>query len=407
MNKSQMCPQNRIGCANALRVSARPKHPHKKIVLLGSTGSIGTQSLDICRNMGYRVHALAAGSNVKLLEQQVREFSPQVVVVADESKYSELKTALADLDVTVLAGQQSVCQVAASYSADAVINAVVGIAGLRPTLAALGAGNQLALANKEALITGGELVMKAAAEKGITIAPVDSEHSAIFQSMLAGERKDVSGVVLTASGGPFAGKTKDQLQSVTREDALAHPNWSMGSKISIDSATLMNKGLEFIEAMWLFELTPDQIEITVHRQSILHSAVEFNDGSVIGQMSVPDMRSAIQYALTYPRRHSFGGKRLSFSDIGTLTFERPDLDTFLCLDTCIKAARAGGLAACIANGANEAAVELFLQNKIKFLQLGELVAGAVADIKITDELTLEAIEQADKQAREYVKAKIK
>lgn len=375
---------------------------NKEIVILGSTGSIGTQSLMVLRNLGLRVGALAAGSNIQLLEEQAREFSPRVVVVQDESRYKALKTALADTDIRVEAGGEAVCAAAALDSADLVVNAVVGIAGLRPTLAAIEAGKELALSNKEALIAGGKLVMSTARKHGVDVIPIDSEHSAIFQCLLAGRREDLSGVILTASGGPFAGKTRAELAAVEVKHALAHPNWSMGAKITIDSATLMNKGLEFVEAMWLFDLTPDQIEVVVHRQSIVHSAVEFADGSVIAQMGVPDMRGAIQYAITYPDRLPTGGMRLSLADCGSLTFEKPDLDTFACLDVMIRAAGEGGLAPCVVNGANEAAVALFLAGKIGFLRIGELAQAALEAVKPQPAHSLADIEAADAAAREYV-----
>lgn len=376
----------------------------KTITILGSTGSIGRQSLSVCDNLGIRPGILTAGSNIALLEQQARAYRPQRVVIADARKYTALKTALADTDIAVEAGKEAVCAAAAEPTGT-VIDAVIGIAGLRPALAALEAGNRLALANKEALITGGALVMQTAADKETVIVPVDSEHSAIYQCLRGGQRKDVSGVILTASGGPFVGKTKQELADVRVEQALAHPNWSMGRKITIDSATMMNKGLEFIEAMWLFNLKPKQIEVVVHRQSLIHSAVAFNDGAVIAQLSVPDMRLAIQYALTEPRRISGCCEPLSLTKYGTLTFEQPDLETFSCLATCIKAAKLGGLAPCIANGANEQAVALFLDGRIGFFDIGDAVAGAVEAIPYSGGSDITAIEAADKAAREYVLAR--
>lgn len=377
----------------------------KRIAVLGSTGSIGSQSLMVCRNREYTVEVLTAGKNIKLLEKQAREFLPQRVVVADESRYTVLKTALADTDIHVEAGPEAVCE-AAALPVDVVINAIVGIAGLRPTLAALEAGNQLALSNKESLVAGGKLVMAAARQKGIVIAPVDSEHSAIFQCLQAGERGDVRGVILTASGGPFVGKTRQELAGVERKHALAHPNWSMGPKITIDSATLMNKGLELVEAMWLFDLAPEQIEVVVHRQSVIHSAVEFVDGSVIAQMGVPDMRMAIQYAITHPRRYATDGERLSLTQYRTLTFEPPDTQNFPCLAACQQAAKQGGLAPCIVNGANEQAVALFLEGKIGFLQIGDLVSAAAQEMPGGEITTLADIEQADQNAREFVLRKV-
>ena len=378
----------------------------KLISLLGSTGSIGTQSLDVIKNMGYSVSVLTAHSNIKLLEAQAREFMPHTVVIGDESAYTALKTSLADLDINVMAGFDAICE-AAAMQADTVINAIVGIAGLRPTLSALNAGNRVALANKEALIAGGELVMKAAGKAPNMLVPIDSEHSAIWQCINAGRRQDVSGIILTASGGPFFGRNAEYLADVKLEDALKHPNWEMGAKITIDSATLMNKGLEFIEAMWLFGLSPAQIEVVVHRQSIVHSAVCYNDGSVIAQLGVPDMRGPIQYSLTYPAHMPLDAKKLSLTDYGNLTFEKPDTETFKCLSACIKAASLGGLAPCIANGANEQAVALFLDRKIGFSQIGELVTLAAEDVKSYSEISIETIEAADKAAREFVISKTK
>ena len=375
---------------------------------MGSTGSVGTQSLEVCRARGYRVVAITANSNTKLLAEQAREFLPQYVVVADEAKYSEMKTALEGMNIKVLAGGAAVCEAAALANVDVVVNAIVGIAGLRPTLAALEAGNKLALANKEALIAGGELVMKTARDNSTQVVPVDSEHSAIWQCLQAGsgDSSEVRSIILTASGGPFFGYDKERLAAVTLEQALAHPNWSMGSKISIDCATMMNKGLEFIEAMWLFTLNPAQIEVVVHRQSIVHSAVDFVDGSVIAQLGTPDMRVAIQYAISYPRHLPLNTKRLSLTDYGSLTFEKPDMNTFNCLRACVYAAEQGGLAPCIANGANEMAVSLFRGGWVSFLQIGELVEAAVHDLHLPPSTKLTDIEQADIAAREYVRAKV-
>lgn len=373
------------------------------ITLLGSTGSVGTQTLDVCREQGYRVEALAVNRNVALLEQQARKFHPKTVAVADESAYAALKTALADTDIRVLAGSEAVCGLAASPHAGTVVNAVVGISGLRPTLAALDAGNPVALANKEALIAGGSLVMDRA-ELGKTLFPIDSEHSAVWQSLESGSRADLAGIILTASGGPFFGKTREELATVTLEQALRHPIWSMGAKITVDSATLMNKGLELIEAMWLFGLKQDQVEIVVHRQSIVHSAAVFLDGSVVAQLGVPDMRLPIQYALTYPRHLPLDGKRLSLTEIGSLTFEKPDPATFACLGACIRAAERGGFAPCVANGANEQAVALFLEGRLSFPQIGELVSEAVERVQPKGAMTLESIENADRLAREFVRS---
>ncbi|MBE6769393.1 MAG: 1-deoxy-D-xylulose-5-phosphate reductoisomerase [Ruminococcaceae bacterium] len=373
----------------------------KSLIILGSTGSIGTQSLTVARQNGWRVTGLAAGSNVDLIEQQVREFKPLKVALFSSAAARDLKARIADTNTAVLSGISGVCEVAESEG-DLVLNAIVGIAGLRPTVAALKAGKQFALANKETLVTGGSLVMGLAHEKGIKILPVDSEHSAIFQSLQGAPKNSLKKILLTASGGPFYSKTREELKSVTVEQALKHPNWSMGAKITIDSATLMNKGLEVIEAVHLFGVKPQDIEVLVHRQSILHSAVELVDGAVIGQLGTPDMKLPIQYALTYPERANVAYERLSLADIGTLTFARPDTDTFKCLKVCIDAINKGGLVPAAANGANEEAVRLFLEKKISFLQIGDLVEAAAANQKVFENYTLEDVFEADKAAREFV-----
>ena len=373
----------------------------KSLIILGSTGSIGTQSLTVARQNGWRVTGLAAGSNVDLIEQQVREFKPLKVALFSEEAARDLKARIADTNTKVLSSISGVCEVAESEG-DLVLNAIVGIAGLRPTVAALKAGKQFALANKETLVTGGSLVMNLAREKGIKILPVDSEHSAIFQSLQGAPENSLKKILLTASGGPFYSKTREDLKNVTVEQALKHPNWSMGAKITIDSATLMNKGLEVIEAVHLFGVKADDIEVLVHRQSILHSAVEFCDGAVIGQLGTPDMKVPIQYALTYPERADVAYERLSLADIGTLTFARPDTDTFKCLKVCIDAINKGGLVPAAANGANEEAVRLFLEKKISFLQIGDLVEAAAANQKVFAGYTLEDVFEADRAAREFV-----
>lgn len=373
----------------------------KGLIILGSTGSIGTQALEVARRDGYKVTALAAGSNIKLLEQQAREFKPSAVAVFDNSKAEELKIKLADTDIRILTGIEGVCE-AAQGTGDTVLNSIVGIAGLRPTLAAIEAGKTIALANKETLVTGGEIVNRKAAEKGIKILPVDSEHSAIFQSLQGTPKNSLKKILLTASGGPFYGKKREALENVTVKEALAHPNWSMGAKITIDSATLMNKGLEVIEAVHLFGISADNIEVLVHRQSILHSGVELSDGAVIAQLGTPDMRLPIQYALTYPERSDCYFEKLSLTDIGTLTFEKPDTDTFRCLPLCIEAINTGGLAPTAVNGANEEAVRLFLEGKIKFLQIAELVEKALLSVNNKKDFTLEDILEADRIARESV-----
>lgn len=373
----------------------------KSLIILGSTGSIGTQSLEVARRDGYRVTALAAGSNIELLETQAREFRPKAVAVFDENKAGELKIKLGDTDIKVLSGVEGVCEIARSEG-DIVLNSIVGIAGLRPTLAVIDAGKTIALANKETLVTGGEIVNRKAREKGVKILPVDSEHSAIFQSLQGAPEKSLKKILLTASGGPFYGKKKAELQNVTVKEALNHPNWSMGAKITIDSATLMNKGLEVIEAVHLFGLPAKDIEVLVHRQSIVHSGVELSDGAVIAQLGTPDMRLPIQYALTYPERSDYAFERLSLAEVGTLTFERPDTDTFRCLPLCIDAINEGGLKPTAVNGANEEAVRLFLDGKIKFLQIAELVEKALLKCENKKEFTLEDILYTDKWARRLV-----
>lgn len=378
----------------------------KRISILGSTGSIGTQSLEVAKAHHMQIYALAANRNIKLLEQQTREFRPKKVCIFEPDQYAELKQHLSDLPVQVLCGMEGLCDIASDTNADILINSVVGMVGLLPTLTAISAGLDIALANKETLVAGGSLVMDQAAKKGVHIYPVDSEHSAIFQCLQGNKREQLNKIILTASGGPFFGKTRAELESVTVADALNHPNWSMGNKITIDSATLMNKGLEFIEAKWLFDLTPDQIEIVVHRQSVVHSAVEYQDCSVIAQLGVPDMKIPIQYALLYPDRMPCPTKRLSLTDYGTLTFEKPDMETFTCLKTAIAAITVGGTAPCIVNGANEVAVAAFLAGKIPFLEIGALAQQAMQSIPAVKIETYEDVMKADTKAREFVRGAI-
>lgn len=375
----------------------------RTISILGSTGSIGRQALDVVRAQGWRICALTALGNIELLEEQIREFRPALAAVAGETAAETLRIRVADTPTQVLGGPAAVCEAAAMPAADMTLNAVVGIAGLQPTLAAVEAGKTVALANKETLVAGGELVMARAAEKGVSILPVDSEHSAIFQCLQGQPGRSLKKILLTASGGPFFGYAKEDLRRVKPADALRHPNWSMGAKITIDSATMMNKGLEVIEACHLFGVHPADVEIVVHRESIIHSGVEFSDGAVIAQLGAPDMRLPIQYALTYPERLPCPGKRLSLADIGKLTFYKPDLDTFTCLSACLKAAGAGGLRPAAANGANEEAVVLFLKERIGFLQIGELVSEAAARQEAAPAACLEDILEADRAAREFVR----
>lgn len=377
----------------------------KKISVLGSTGSIGTQCLEIVEKYGFEIEALTANKNIKLLEKQARVFNPKFVAVYDEQKAKELKIALNDTNIKVYGGESGILEAAAQGS-EIVLNSIVGIAGLKPSLTAINTGSTLALANKETMVAGGKLVTDAAKKAGKEILPVDSEHSAIFQSLIKEKDRKFNKIILTASGGPFYGKTKDELKNIKPEDALKHPNWDMGQKITIDSATLMNKGLEVIEAVHLFGCSANDIEVVVHRQSILHSAVEFCDGAVIGQMGTPDMKIPIQLALTYPLRLPCDAPRLSLTDIGTLTFAKPDLETFTCLKTCIDAINKGGLKPAAANGANEMAVQLFLEGKIGFLDIGELVAFATEQQKKVSSFTLEDVFAADKAAREAVLSRV-
>ncbi len=378
----------------------------KTVSILGSTGSIGTQSLEVCEKHGIKVTALAAHSSIDMLEQQARKFRPSKVCIYRDDKYAELKERLADTDIKVLSGMDGLCEIAVMEESDIVLNSVVGMVGLLPTLTAMEAGKNVALANKETLVAGGKIVTELAKKKEVTIYPIDSEHSAVFQCLQGNKREQLSKMILTASGGPFFGYTYDQLKNVTKEQALHHPNWDMGNKITIDSATLMNKGLEFIEAKWLFDLRPDQIEIVVHRQSVVHSAVEYNDYSVIAQMGVPDMKIPIQYALLYPDRMECPTGRLSLTDYGKLTFEKPDYDTFKCLSAAIEAITRGGAYPCLVNSANEEAVRAFLNDEIKFIQIGEIVSSVLDKFEYFGINSYEDVTKADSMAREYVRSVI-
>lgn len=379
----------------------------KTITLLGSTGSIGTQSLDVARMHGYTVFGLAAHSRVELLLKQIQEFHPRYVAVVDEAACDRLEGELTGMPDAprLLKGAQGLRTLAAMDGPDVVLNAVVGIAGLPASLAAIESGHDLALANKESLVTGGHLVTDAVRRKGVRLLPVDSEHSAIFQCLQdQHSAKRLTKILLTASGGPFFGMKRDQLAGKKKEDALKHPNWNMGAKITIDSATLMNKGLELIEAVWLFGLPEDKIQIVVQRESIIHSAVQFADNSVIAQMGVPDMRIPIQYALTWPDRLPSPVPELDFAALKSLSFDVADEETFRCLAACKKAIRKGGLAPCAANGANEEAVALFLQDKIGFLDIGRLVEGVVDSEAFGGDYTLQDVYDCDAMARAYVRA---
>lgn len=375
----------------------------EKISILGSTGSIGTQALDVCDKMGYEVTALSAGKNVDLIEKQIRKYRPKVAAMADEAAAKELKERVKDTDTKVFGGKEGVCLCAAEKTADTVLNSVVGMAGLEPTLTAIKEKKKIALANKETLVAGGSLVTKTAKEYGVDILPVDSEHSAIFQCLQSMNKKEqLKSIILTASGGPFFSKTAEELKDVTAENALKHPNWSMGAKITIDSATMMNKGLELIEAVWLFDVSPDDVDIVVHRQSVVHSLIEYVDNSVIAQLGVPDMKIPIQYALTYPDRFESDVKRLSLADFQTLTFYKPDYDTFKCINICRNAINKGGLYPAAANGANEAANYLFRTGKIGFLDIAQLVGEATDNAKSKDNYNLADVLDADRAARDYV-----
>lgn len=375
----------------------------KTVNILGSTGSIGRQALDVVSRLGgWEVASLCAGSNAQLLEEQIRRFKPRCAALLDERAARDLRTSVADLPVKVYAGAQGVCE-CAGVPADISLNAIVGMAGLRPTLAALETCGRLALANKETLVAAGRLVTAKAQEKKVKILPVDSEHSAIFQCLEgAPEPRPLKRIILTASGGPFAGMTRRELEDVTAEQAMRHPNWSMGAKITVDSATMFNKGLELIEAVWLFAAEPSRIDILIHRQSVVHSMVEFIDGSVIAQLGVPDMRIPIQYALTWPRRFQSPVKQLRLEEYGSLTFEKPDDETFGAVSICRRAAARGGLSPAAVNSANEEANALFRAGKIGFLDIARLTAAAVDAVPAAEDYTLEDVEAADLLARQAV-----
>lgn len=371
--------------------------------ILGSTGSIGTQALDVARKLNLNICALTAYSNIDILEQQVREFKPSLAVVFSQEKAEDFKRKIADTNTKVLCGMDGLIEASVISSADMVLNSLVGMVGLTPTLSALNAGKDVALANKETLVAGGSLVMDAVKKNNVNMYPVDSEHSAIFQCLQGmNDKKELKKLILTASGGPFFGKSEDELKNVTVKEALNHPNWSMGAKITIDSATMMNKGLEIIEASWLFDMPEDKIDVVVHRESIIHSMVQFVDNSVIAQLGLPDMRIPIQYAITYPNRFESPVNELDLSEIANLSFSKPDYDTFKCLTSCKEAIRMGGTAPAIANGANEVANKLFRDGKIKFLEIGDLVNDALHNVKKNEIERVEDVLNADKSARQYV-----
>lgn len=374
----------------------------KKIAILGSTGSIGTQTVDILPSIDAEVVALTTNRRINLLEEQARALHPKMVCAMDENAAKELKIKLADTNIEVLTGMDGLIACAAESGADIVVTAVVGMVGLLPTMAAIKAGKDIALANKETLVCAGGLVMSAAKQYGVRILPVDSEHSAIFQCVQAANGNPIDKILLTASGGPFFGKKFEEMRGMTREQALAHPNWSMGEKITIDSATMMNKGLELIEAMWLYDLPPEDIEIVVHRESIVHSAVEFADGAVIAQLGLPDMRLPIQLALTWPQRVPCKVPRMSLAEVAKLTFYAPDYEAFPALNLAKHAASLKGDRGAVLNGANEAAVGLFLNGKIGFTDIAERVAYALDTIPYKKDITLDDVLAADKAAREIV-----
>lgn len=370
----------------------------RKIAILGSTGSIGTQTLDIVRNNNdLEVVALAAGNNVELMEQQIREFRPKLAVMWSEKAALDLQMKVADIDVNVSSGMDGLIEVAILQESEVLVTAIVGMIGIRPTIEAIKAKKEIALANKETLVCAGHIIMSLAKEYGVSILPVDSEHSAIFQS-LNGEPKDkISKILLTASGGPFRGKTIEELKNMKAEDALKHPNWAMGRKITIDSSTLINKGLEVMEVKWLFGVDLDKIQVVVHPQSIIHSMVEYEDGAVMAQLGVPDMKLPIQYALYYPDRRAMEGKRLDFFELGTMTFEKPDIETFYGLRLAYEACKKGGSLPTVYNAANEKAVELFLNHKISYLQIPEMIAQAMEQHKFVTNPNVEQILQIEQE----------
>ncbi len=378
----------------------------KKIALLGSTGSIGTQTLEVAREKGYRITALAARRSIDALEAQIREFKPEYCAVADENAARDLKIRVADTDTKILSGDEGIVETASISDADILLNSLLGKSGIRPTLAAIESGKDIAMANKEPLVASGEIILERVREKGVRFLPVDSEHSAIFQCLDSehNSSKFINRLIITASGGPFFGRTREELKSITPAEAIAHPTWSMGAKISVDSATLMNKGLELIEAARLFNVPADKIDVTVHRQSIVHSMVEFCDGSTLAQLGHPDMKHCIQFALTYPERSESLCKKMDYSQSFTLTFAPPDEKTFTLLPLARRAITLGGTAPAVLNGAGERAVELFLGGKIGFLDIFDTVESAVNSIPVEKALTLEIIEEHDRLAREHIDA---
>lgn len=378
----------------------------KNIAILGSTGSIGTQTLEVVENNGdIRVTALAAGSNIRLLEQQIRKFRPSLACVWEADKALELKASVRDLDVRIVSGMEGLLEAATEVSAEIVVTALVGMIGIRPTIAAMKAGKDIALANKETLVTAGHLIMPLAGETGVRILPVDSEHSAIFQCLNGEDKGAVHKILLTASGGPFRGYTKERLKEVQVEDALKHPNWAMGRKITIDSSTMVNKGLEVMEARWLFGVEMDQVQVVVQPRSIIHSMVEFEDGAVMAQLGTPDMKLPIQYALYYPERRYLPGERLDFAALGSIAFEEPDMEVFCGLSLAYEAGRQGGTVPTVYNAANEYAVGKFLQKEIPYLTIVDMIEGAMGSHKKVDHPSVEQILAAEKETYDYIESR--
>lgn len=378
----------------------------KKIAILGSTGSIGTQTLEIVReNQDIEVLGLAAGDNIKLLEEQIREFRPKVAAVRSEKGAKELRGLLSDMDVKVVSGMEGLLEVATIEESEILVTAIVGMIGIRPTIASIQAGKDIALANKETLVTAGHIIMPLAREHKVSILPVDSEHSAIFQSLQGGQEKALHKILLTASGGPFRGRKKSELKKIQVEDALKHPNWEMGRKITIDSSTLVNKGLEVMEAKWLFDVDIDRIEVVVHPQSIIHSMVEYVDGAIIAQLGTPDMKLPIQYALYYPERKYLPGERVDFAKLSQITFEKPDLDTFDGLRLALRAGKEGGLLPTVFNAANERAVSMFLDRKISYLQITEVIEDCMDSFKNIKNPTVEEIIKTEQDVYEMIESR--
>ena len=378
----------------------------KKIAILGSTGSIGTQTLEIVRTNGdLEVTALAAGNNIDLLEKQIREFKPKLAAVWKEERANELKDKIKDLDVKVVSGMDGLLEVARQPESEILVTAIVGMIGILPTIEAINAGKDIALANKETLVTAGHIIMPLAKEKGVSILPVDSEHSAIFQSLQGGQQKALHKILLTASGGPFRGKKLEDLANIQVEDALKHPNWAMGRKITIDSSTMVNKGLEVIEAKWLFGVDVDQIQVVVQSQSIIHSMVEYEDGAVIAQLGTPDMKLPIQYALFYPQHRNLAGERLDFAKLKEITFEEPPVDVLKGLPYAYKAGRIGGSMPTVLNAANEKAVALFLGRKIQFLDIYDIIEDTMNAHKVIENPTLEEVLETEQWVYEHIESR--